>query len=95
VTSTQKPFSLSVARFVQPQVGQRIDVSQFLSTNCNNDFLVIPGAYNTGNPPIETDMTFDRFCGERLNALPGKGVSTTVCSKLLIALKLIILVLVR
>ncbi|XP_046638127.1 uncharacterized protein LOC124316306 [Daphnia pulicaria] len=80
VTSTQKPFSLSLARSVQPQVGQRIDVSQFLSTNCNNDFLVIPGAYNTGNPPIETDMTFDRFCGERLNSLPGKGVSTTVCT---------------
>ncbi|EFX82920.1 hypothetical protein DAPPUDRAFT_316208 [Daphnia pulex] len=83
VTSTQKPFSLSVARFVQPPDGnvvQTPDVSQFLSTNCNNDFLVIPGAYNTGNPPIETDMTFDRFCGERLNALPGKGVSTTVCT---------------
>lgn len=55
--------------------------SQLGSLNCNNDFLIIPGGFNIGNPTPVANMAFDRYCGERLNAIPGSTLSTTVCSK--------------
>lgn len=80
VTSTQKPFSISLAKAIADGA-PLIDQSQLGSINCNNDFLVIPGGKNIGNPAIQTDIAFDRYCGERLNALPGNAASTTVCSQ--------------
>ncbi|XP_057368580.1 uncharacterized protein LOC130689699 isoform X2 [Daphnia carinata] len=80
VVTTQKAFSISVARTVDAAATARPDVSQLGSLNCNNDFLIIPGGFNIGNPAPVANMAFDRYCGERLNALPGSTVSTTVCS---------------
>lgn len=83
VVTTQKAFSISVP-ITFPATGAGVvtpDVSQFGSLNCNNDFLVIPGGFNLGNPAGVPNMAFDRYCGERLNALPGNTASTTVCSK--------------
>jgi hypothetical protein len=62
-------------------------VSQGISTDCNNDFLVIPGGFDPTNPnpnPPVNDMAFDRFCGERLNPQPLVEASVTVCSKFLL-----------
>lgn len=83
MVTTQKAFSISVP-ITFPATGAGVvtpDVSQFGSLNCNNDFLVIPGGFNLGNPAGVPNMAFDRYCGERLNALPGNTASTTVCSK--------------
>ena len=83
VTSGQRPFSLSVARDRLPNTF----VSQGISTDCNNDFLVIPGGFDPTNPnpnPPVNDMAFDRFCGERLNPQPLVEASVTVCSKFLL-----------
>jgi hypothetical protein len=82
VTSSQQPFSLSVARSL-PTVAL-VGNSQSISTNCNNDYLIISGGYDPTNPnpnPPVTNMAFDRFCGERLNPQPSNGASVTVCSK--------------
>jgi hypothetical protein len=85
VVTNQKAFSIStpsnpaIASPAQPLVS---DVSQLGSLNCNNDYLVIPGGFNVGNPPTVPNMAFDRYCGEKFNALPGSNVSTTICSKL-------------
>ncbi|KAK4010451.1 hypothetical protein OUZ56_019594 [Daphnia magna] len=86
VTSNQLPFSISVASTLAvlgvqiipavPRPGQ----SQLVPLNCNNDFLVIPGGFNSGKPPSVDGMAYDRYCGERLNALPGNGASTTICT---------------
>ena len=85
--TTQKPFSISTSsnQATTPPAaaaGLVFDVSQLGSLNCNNDYLVIPGGFNVANPPAVINMAFDRYCGERFNALPGNGNSTTVCSKL-------------
>jgi hypothetical protein len=89
VVTTQKPFSISTssnqaATTTPPAAagGLVFEVSQIGSLNCNNDYLVIPGGFNVANPPAVVNMAFDRYCGERFNALPGNGNSTTVCSKL-------------
>ncbi len=85
VLTTQKPFSLSTASAISAANvtgAMTTDVSQLGSLNCNNDFLVIPGGFNVGNPAPVLNMAFDRYCGERLNALPGSPISTTICSKL-------------
>ncbi|EFX82500.1 hypothetical protein DAPPUDRAFT_316213 [Daphnia pulex] len=82
VVTAQKPFSISTPIAIPaPEDGAHTaDVSQLGSLNCNNDYLVIPGAFNLGNPTAVANMAFDRFCGERLNALPGNAASTTVCT---------------
>jgi hypothetical protein len=83
VVTTQLPFSISTPSAI-PAANPLVfstGRSQLGSLNCNNDYLVIPGAFNLGNPAPVADMAFDRFCGERLNALPGNAASTTVCSK--------------
>ncbi|KAI9559184.1 hypothetical protein GHT06_015973 [Daphnia sinensis] len=80
VVTTQKAFSISVARTINAAATATPDASQLGSLNCNNDFLIIPGGFNIGNPTPVANMAFDRYCGERLNALPGATVSTTVCS---------------
>uniref|UniRef100_A0A0P5PZ80 CUB domain-containing protein n=1 Tax=Daphnia magna TaxID=35525 RepID=A0A0P5PZ80_9CRUS len=85
VVTTQKPFSLSTPS-VQTTVATttatslRPDVSQVGSLDCNNDFVVIPGGFNIGNPAPVPNMAFDRYCGEKFNALPGNNASTTVCT---------------
>jgi hypothetical protein len=81
VVTAQLAFSISTPSTI-PAAIFSAGVSQLGSLNCNNDYLVIPGAFNLGNPAPVADMAFDRFCGERLNALPGNAASTTVCSKL-------------
>ncbi|EFX64296.1 hypothetical protein DAPPUDRAFT_266634 [Daphnia pulex] len=81
VTSSQQPFSLSVARSLLGAA--LVGNSQIISTNCNNDYLIISGGYDPTNPnpnPPVTDMAFDRFCGERLNPQPSNGASVTVCT---------------
>ncbi|XP_046638479.1 uncharacterized protein LOC124316526 [Daphnia pulicaria] len=83
VLTTQKPFSLSTASAISAANvtgAMTTDVSQLGSLNCNNDFLVIPGGFNVGNPAPVLNMAFDRYCGERLNALPGSPISTTICT---------------
>nr|CAH0104683.1 unnamed protein product [Daphnia galeata] len=85
VVTTQKPFSISTSsnQATTPPAaaaGLVFDVSQLGSLNCNNDYLVIPGGFNVANPPAVINMAFDRYCGERFNALPGNGNSTTVCT---------------
>jgi hypothetical protein len=75
--SISTPTAVEIVENDDPSV----DVSQSESVNCNNDYLVIPGGFNVGNPPVIANMAFDRFCGQRLNALPGSTDSTTVCSK--------------
>lgn len=84
VVTAQLPFSISTPIAIPaPQDGAHTPgVSQLGSLNCNNDYLVIPGAFNLGNPAPVANIAFDRFCGERLNALPGNAASTTVCSEL-------------
>ncbi|XP_057368621.1 uncharacterized protein LOC130689699 isoform X3 [Daphnia carinata] len=82
VVTSQKAFSISLP-ITLPATGTAAttpDVSQFGSLNCNNDFLVIPGGFNLGNPAAVTNIAYDRYCGERLNALPGSQASTTVCT---------------
>ncbi len=83
VVTGQKPFSISTPIAIPPPEdgASTPGVSQLGSLNCNNDYLVIPGGFNLGNPAAVANMAFDRFCGERLNALPGNAASTTVCSK--------------
>lgn len=80
VVTTQKAFSISVARTVDIAATATPGASQLGSLNCNNDFLIIPGGFNIGNPTPVANMAFDRYCGERLNAIPGSTLSTTVCS---------------
>ncbi|EFX64299.1 hypothetical protein DAPPUDRAFT_305119 [Daphnia pulex] len=86
VVTSQKPFSISTATTyaVTPPVPTFTtftpDVSQLVSLNCNNDYLVVPGGFNVGNPPAVLNMAFDRYCGERFNALPGSTNSTTICT---------------
>lgn len=81
MTVNQLAFSISVANTALP--AQQIGVSQGPSgTDCNNDFLVIPGGFDPVNPTLLVpNMAFDRFCGERLNPRPVTGASVTVCSK--------------
>ena len=84
VLTTQKAFSVSTASIISATnvtASLTPDVSQTGSLNCNNDFLVIPGGFNVGNPVSVPNMAFDRYCGERLNSLPGNNNSTTICSK--------------
>ena len=84
ISTGAKAFSVSsaIAIPVPDPVAISADVSQLGSLNCNNDFLIIPEGFNIGNPVAVANMAFDRFCGERLNALPGNGASTTICSEL-------------
>ncbi|KAI9559193.1 hypothetical protein GHT06_015982 [Daphnia sinensis] len=85
VVTTQKPFSLStpstltLVNTVNASTPTP-DVSQTGSLDCNNDFIVIPGGFNIANPAPVPNMAFDRYCGERLNALPRNNASTTVCT---------------
>lgn len=86
VVTSQKPFSISTPTNTATAAAAQTftpDVSQLVSLNCNNDYLVVPGGFNVGNPPAVLNMAFDRFCGERFNALPGSTNSTTICSKTL------------
>ncbi|XP_046638525.1 uncharacterized protein LOC124316557 [Daphnia pulicaria] len=84
VTATgSKAFSVSTAMTTPTAdavAAVKRDVSQLSSLNCNNDFLIIPEGYNIGNPTAVLNMAFDRYCGEKLNALPANAVSTTVCT---------------
>ncbi|KAK4010446.1 hypothetical protein OUZ56_019589 [Daphnia magna] len=85
VVTTQKAFSLSTpnAGIVSAATTTFVpvpDVSQVGSLDCNNDFIVIPGGFNIGNPAPVPNMAFDRYCGERLNALPRNNASTTICT---------------
>nr|CAH0104686.1 unnamed protein product [Daphnia galeata] len=82
ISTGAKAFSVSSAITipVPDPVAISADVSQLGSLNCNNDFLIIPEGFNIGNPVAVANMAFDRFCGERLNALPGNGASTTICT---------------
>ncbi|XP_057368587.1 uncharacterized protein LOC130689667 [Daphnia carinata] len=85
VVTTQKPFSLSTSSSLTLVNTVNVtsplpDVSQSGSLDCNNDFIVIPGGFNIGNPAPVANMAFDRYCGERLNALPRNNASTTVCT---------------
>lgn len=82
------PFSLSVANYLQPdgiyaptelggaELGSYANLNQFGIRNCNNDYLVIPGAFSqdfqTSVPNqfiLENPNFGDRFCGERLSSL--------------------------
>ncbi|XP_046638072.1 uncharacterized protein LOC124316271 [Daphnia pulicaria] len=83
VVTSQKPFSISTPTNTAAAATAQTftpDVSQLVSLNCNNDYLVVPGGFNIGNPPAVLNMAFDRYCGERLNALPGSTNSTTICT---------------
>lgn len=60
-------------------------VSQILVSNCNNDYVIIPGGYDPAVPLSTATNNWDRYCGERLNPLigpNGQAASVTVCSKL-------------
>ncbi|XP_057368588.1 uncharacterized protein LOC130689669 [Daphnia carinata] len=86
VVTTQKAFSLSTPYAVIAGAATITtslpvaDVSQIGSLDCNNDFIVIPGGFNIGNPAPVQNMAFDRYCGEKLNALPRNNASTTICT---------------
>lgn len=83
-TATEKTgFSLSLAKAVADGTTNSLGTSQGLASDCNNDYLVIPGGFNSANPTPVANMAFDRYCGERLNALPNAAASSTVCSKLI------------
>ena len=82
VVTTQLPFSISTpVNSANDNTPDTSGVSQYGSLDCNNDYLVIPGGFNLGNPTAVANMAFDRYCGEKLNAVPGSTTSTTVCSQ--------------
>ncbi len=82
-------FSLSIAKTIsadETPAGKKPGVSQGLASDCHNDYLMIPGGFNLANPAAPADnMALDRYCGERLNALPNSATSSTVCSKLAVS----------
>lgn len=81
-------FSLSIARTIavdETPAAKKPGVSQGLASDCHNDYLMIPGGFNSANPAPEANMALDRYCGERLNALPNSVTSSTVCSKLAVS----------
>ncbi len=86
VTTTQQPFSISVARLAQSfDIPSNPGVSQGFTGDCINDFLVIPEGFNPANPVINSIQSliraFDRYCGERLNIIHNTDASSTICSK--------------
>ncbi len=91
-TSGQLPFSLSVPYTaaviaadgtITPGVATA-GASQIFSGNCNNDFLAILGGFSSV-ASLTNNNILDRFCGERFTTALGATVSSTVCSKWLVA----------
>ncbi|KAI9559191.1 hypothetical protein GHT06_015980 [Daphnia sinensis] len=80
VTSATLAFSISMARPEAGGLAAASGSSQIRATNCEKDYLVIPGGYNIGNPPTVDNMAYDRFCGENLSALPRDLQRTSVCT---------------
>ena len=76
VTKRAKPFSLTTR--AQESSGR----SQSTLSECNNDFLLIPGGFNpkpTSTPIDDPLNSLDRYCGERLNPRFSALTSVTVC----------------
>lgn len=75
-------FSLSQAFDVTNNVAKPKE-SQFETSNCNNDYMIIDGGFN---PAVATNVvtnSLDRYCGEQLNPLLKSGgtSSVAVCCK--------------
>ena len=78
------PFSVSTANTKDDGLAENPPVveSQNKASNCNNDYLIIPGGYNPVTSPLAPTNALDRFCGEFFNPLSAKTTSATVCCKL-------------
>lgn len=91
VTTGQLPFSLSVpyqAAVIDPVTGvitpgvAAAGFSQILPSNCNNDYLVIPGGFDPATVAVGAiGNVLDRFCGERFTTAIGSNIQSSVCSK--------------
>ena len=77
------PFSVSTANSDATGLTATsvVGLSQNLPSNCNNDYILFPGASDPSVVPNNPANAVDRYCGEFLNPVAAATQSTTICSK--------------